>query len=456
MSRTRIVKGTYTKITHGEHNMYSNESIITTAGNKITETGVKKGVSYGNPSRPSAGEIKAKCLVKFRPHDKYKDNPDFGFDWLREGDSGQQGDNWFGSIMGKYYEADNQTVFKDTNSWNANFRKDMNMYDKKLKSYKSFSLAWKKIGKKPYLYPIPTLTLLKGKTAIFNLKIEIQEKPKKLTFEFANKDAEKYLTLNMKEIGDIRKGKYDKFNYFKITCKESFSKEQILYVKADGEICGAMRIHPNSDKYVKRINVVFVNVSTNISGITRTGSAVVGGKDFFANCCNQALIVPNIVEEKEALDCTNNIFRSLFGKDFKSFSGVGKLQSGVMGQKVTKSAGMKDYLEERLKAQFNNKYKGYYILYFIGEEASWNGFSYFNSKFGVYFKTHNKATVAHETMHAMNLAHTFDGKSLSAKYTYKAMKTNNILDYSHLNKPPIERFCLFSWQWKILNNNIEL
>lgn len=56
----------------------------------------------------------------------------------------------------------------------------------------------------------------------------------------------------------------------------------------------------------------------------------------------------------------------------------------------------------------------------------------------------------------MNLAHTFDGKSPSAKYTYKAMKTNNILDYSHLNKPPIERFCLFSWQWKILNNNIEL
>lgn len=81
--------------------------------------------------------------------------------------------------MGKYYEADNVTPFQDTNSWNTNFHKDLNMYDRKLKSYKSFSLSWKKINKKPYLYPIPTLTLLKGKSALFNLKIEIQEKPKK-------------------------------------------------------------------------------------------------------------------------------------------------------------------------------------------------------------------------------------------------------------------------------------
>lgn len=50
--------------------------------------------------------------MKFRPHDKYKDNPDFGFDWLRAGDSGQKGDNWFGGIMGKYFETDDITVFK--------------------------------------------------------------------------------------------------------------------------------------------------------------------------------------------------------------------------------------------------------------------------------------------------------------------------------------------------------
>lgn len=452
MSRTRIVKGTYTKITHGEHNMYSNESIITTAGNKITETGVKKGVSYGNPSRPSAGEIKAKCLVKFRPHDKYKDNPDFGFDWLREGDSGQQGDNWFGSIMGKYYEADNQTVFKDTNSWNANFRKDMNMYDKKLKSYKSFSLAWKKIGKKPYLYPIPTLTLLKGKTAIFNLKIEIQEKPKKLTFEFANKDVEKYLTLNMKEIGDIRKGKYDKFNYFKITCKESFSKEQILYVKADGEICGAMRIHPNSDRYVKKISTIFISVKTDINGVIKSGTAKSGSQQYFKQCLNQALVEPTI-GNNFSIDCTGNILYNAFRHKFCTKIG-GKYY-------ISKSVGLREYLEEQFRNKYGKSYDSYFKVFFIEEiYPSWknnqisgytNGFSFFNTAFTVQFYTHTKETVAHELMHALGLPHTFDG-NLPAKFTYEAKKTNNLMDYCHHDQIP--RICVFKWQWKILNSKI--
>ncbi|WP_250252802.1 hypothetical protein [Chryseobacterium sp. Marseille-Q3244] len=52
MSRTRIVKGSYTKISQEGHSMYSNENIITTAGNSITEIGVKNGVSYGEPKDP--------------------------------------------------------------------------------------------------------------------------------------------------------------------------------------------------------------------------------------------------------------------------------------------------------------------------------------------------------------------------------------------------------------------
>lgn len=85
-----------------------------------------------------------------------------------------------------------------------------------------------------------------------NFSPQFLVKQKKLTLEFENKDAEKYLTVNMKEIGDTRKGKYDKFNYMKITCKESFAKEQILHVKADGEICGAIRIFPNSSVLRKK------------------------------------------------------------------------------------------------------------------------------------------------------------------------------------------------------------
>ena len=100
MSRTRIVKGTYTKISHEGHSMYSNANIITNAGAAITETGEKDGVSYGDPKNPPAGEIKAKCIVMFRPHANW--SGEFGFDWLRAGDTGTKGDTWYRNIVGKY------------------------------------------------------------------------------------------------------------------------------------------------------------------------------------------------------------------------------------------------------------------------------------------------------------------------------------------------------------------
>lgn len=451
MSRVRIVKGKILELVDKDYNLYSDSNITYNATEIITEKGESSGVSYGNPARPPAGEIKAKCLVKFRPHDTYKDNPGFGFDWLREADSGQKGDNWFGGIMGKYYEADNVTPFHDTNHWNNNFRKEPAMYDKKLKSYKSFALTWKKVNKKAYLYPVPMLTLLKGKSALFNLKIEIQEKPKKLTFEFKDKEAEKYLSLNIKEIGDIKKGKYDKFNYFKITCTESFSKEQVLYVKADGEICGALRIHPNAPAFLKKINVVFVKVKTDINGPEVKGEPVAGGKDFFIKCFNQALVIPAIQEV--VLNCKSNL---LGWNTFKNkFCTPGNLGGGKTGYMVTKDAGMREYLEGKLKDQFGDKYKGFFTVFFIGDRGAWNGFAYFDSTFGVYFSSHNKATLAHENMHAMNMPHTFaskdQGKAI-AKYTYQAKTTNNIMDYSHLDG--IDRFCLFMWQWKVFNSKI--
>jgi hypothetical protein len=108
---------------------------------------------------------------------------------------------------------------------------------------------------------------------LLTLKIEIKEKPQKLTFEFKDKDAEKYLSLNLKEIGVIKVGKYDKSNYLKITCKEQFSKEQMLYVKADGEICGAFNIHPNSSAHVKKISALFISVKTDINDVIKVGKA---------------------------------------------------------------------------------------------------------------------------------------------------------------------------------------
>ena len=81
MSRTRIVKGKLTEIVHGDYNIYSTTSIIDNAVGEITETGVEKGVSYGNPEKPSEGKIIPKCVVRFRPHNRY--DGEYGLDWLR-------------------------------------------------------------------------------------------------------------------------------------------------------------------------------------------------------------------------------------------------------------------------------------------------------------------------------------------------------------------------------------
>ena len=175
----------------GERLLLHSDELATLNSQGIAEMKGETKNSLSNKSNayePQRAEIKAKCVVMFRPHNKYKDNPNFGFDWLRTGDTGQKGDNWFGNIMGKYYENDNTTVFQDTGSWNSNFKKDMKMYDKLLHNYTCYNISWKdqwkgkgkNLKKEPYLYPVPVLTLLKGESALFNLKIEIEEEPKNL------------------------------------------------------------------------------------------------------------------------------------------------------------------------------------------------------------------------------------------------------------------------------------
>ena len=392
-------------------------------------------------------EIKSKCMVKFRPHNKWQG--EFGFDWLREGDSGQLGDTWFRKIMGRYYnETSFSTLFTDTNRWGY-FKKEPNMYDRKLRLYTNLQINWKSVKGKPYLYPVPMLTLLKGNIATFNLKLEIKEKPKKLTFEFAN-DATTYLELNKTEITDIREGKYTLYNQLSIKCIKEFDDIQILYVKADDKICGAMKIHPNTSQFRKNINVVFITVGTNINGKIEYGFSYGNAKQVFKNHLNQALVIPNIVPSI-ILDCTSNDFKSRF---------CSRIGSKYL---FTNSSNLKEYLERKLIEQCGNIYDNYYKLFFIGEEyitseGNVNGFSYGNSKFGVYFKGHNESTIAHEIMHAMNLPHTFasvDEGTLLAKFTYEAGQTNNIMDYSHWpffgNKP---RITTYHWQWRVINSKI--
>ncbi len=465
MSRIRIVGGTISKHTVGKHSMYAEENIVFQSDKVVSEKGEEKGITYGKPESPPLGtkpEIKPKCLVYFRPHDNY--DGEYGFDWLRTGDTKKKGDTWFGSIMGKYYESDNVTVFQNTNEWSLIFKKNLHMYDRLLRDYTLFNIPWKqRKGKNAYIYPTPVITLLEGKSALFNLKVEIEDMPKKMTLEFKDKETSKYLSLNIQEIIGFSKGKSIKLNYLKITCNKAFDTMKTLYVKADGEICGAIKIHPNTLQFQKKINVVFIKVKTDINGKVVKGLPIQGGDAFFKKCLNQALVTPNLTVEQQFLDCTGNLLWNTFKNKFCPKTMTDK--NGVTKNVLSSSVGLRSYLEEKMKEQFGDKYKGYYTVFFIGEKffnfdkgvhiGFLNGFSYFNTTFGVYFNGHNEGTLAHELMHAMRLPHTFDGLSPDAKFTYMAGQSDNIMDYSHWTQfGSVKRKSTYHWQWKLLNSKI--
>ena len=128
---------------------------------------------------------------------------------------------------------------------------------------------------------------------------------------------------------------------------------------------------------------------------------------------------------------------------------------------------MLQFLDEQLEAKYPGKYTMHYKLYFIAEPYTsvkngltlyTQGFSNFKTLHGVYFPRHDRSTVTHETLHAMGLPHTFDGKSAEAKYTYKAQQTDNLMDYCHWSidikgnpRKAVEGKTMFYWQMKVLN-----
>ena len=461
MSRIRIVKGKYTKVSLKGHSMYSNESIITNATKTVTEKGSEKGISYGNPDNSPATQIKPKCLVEFRPHGNWKG--EFGFDWIRSGDSGLEGDKtWIKRILGKHYtDGKYTTVTPDTNGWTNFFKRDSRIYSDLLKSFDTLQINWKSKSGNPYYYPVPIVSLVTNdNTAKLSLKIDIQEEPEKL--EIKPKKDNTGLIINKTDI-PVKKGKYHLYNFLTIKASKPLKENILVDVLADGEICGQLKILANDSKHIKNINVIIVPVKTKFGARINTGRMVGDGESFFKQNLKQALIIPNIRYLINPLDMTNTAFKNRFSK-----SGVIYLDD----YSVDKSGfALLNYLDTELEKKYPGRYTNSYKLYIFNDSYPdtvdprliTQGFSFPNTKHGVFFSGHDRSTISHETLHAMKLAHTFDGIKATAKFTYKAQQTDNIMDYCHwssdLNgnpRKPVEGKTLFSWQWHIVNPNNKL
>ncbi|CAA0151640.1 type VI secretion system tube protein TssD [Tenacibaculum maritimum] len=363
----------------------------------------------------------SKVLVNFRVHEKYKG--EFGFDWIRVGDTGKKGDTKYKDIIGKYNRG------KRFVQSNAEYTKLQNKFER-------FSHPVKK-GED---YTIPILTLLPDKKAVFSLNVEIlNTMPKKVELKYDKT----YFKLNKDEISYKKIGKKTLKDYLEVKCIKEFASDQYIEVEADGELSGKLKILANDKPHRYRADIAFVNVTTKLGRKPKTGKSSKGQSEF-TKYFNQALANANY--EVVDLDLSTDIQFN------RKYSSKGALIDADENH-------FQDYLNDALKSRKKKDYTKYYKIYFIDEDGGGlYGMAYDipapkNSRSVIVLKAGlEDSTLAHETFHAMGLYHTFDNNS---EFTFKEDKTNNIMDYSDMSFDKIPVVSTYHWQWGIIHNNIE-
>jgi len=370
----------------------------------------------------------SKVLVHFRPHSNYKG--EYGFDWMRMGDTGKPGDVWYKDIVGS-----NKT---------GKFIANNTDYVKLGKEYKQLPHPIK--PKDFYLEPV--MTLLPGKSAKLSLKVEVKDADaKKITFKYDDT----LLTLSQTEVSYKTVGKKELADYLEITCIKEFGKDQYIEVLANGVLAGKLKILANDKTHRYKAEVVFVEIETELSTGTLNKGTAIGEEDFIKKYLNQALIKPSLVTK--TLDLK---------KDTILNSTYRLLNQG--NTRINDIIGIHAHLEV-VFAKAHPGYSNHFKVFFFNEEGGeilydnqskksyyqgYNGAAKsINSKAVVLYNTHNTSTTTHELLHAMGVYHSF---SDNGKFTFKKNKTENIMDYSH--NVGIDRISTWQWQWENIWPNV--
>ena len=420
MSRLRIVKGKITEIVGGDLRYYSEADIVEAAGDTYSEKSAKNILHAGNPKKPPIGEVIAKCLVKFRPSEKYVGQ--YGFDWIRIGDTKLSGDNAYKNII----------CNKSGNVDKNEFTSLKNRFDKILIKEKNIS------------YIIPELNLYPGFEAQLIMYIEIEKKSEKIILQYDKQ----YLDLRGKEeskdVSVTSKGSPRK-EYLTIYSKEASPKTNYIEAYAIDKnnvehLVGKLKVLPNL--YVYSLPVVFVGVSTNLSGVkgnTKTGSYIGEYKNLY-KLYRQALVKPNL-KYIQKFDVSTNA-------EVNSF----KTSGGIAYQKNV--GGKNKYLHHTLEKLFNSKHPefvNFYKVFFLADSSPGTaGVALLNTKLTIVFTPRNPATTTHELLHAVGLPHSWEKENKDTNingFIFKKQQTDNVMDYSK------NRYSLWKWQWKKLQSN---
>ncbi|SDJ93615.1 zinc metalloprotease [Chryseobacterium jejuense] len=431
MGRLRIVKGKIFEVVENDLHYYSEASITESASDVYAEQG-GDGISHsGDPGTPPPSPTLSKCAVFFRPTKEWKG--EFGFDWIRVGDSKMETDVAYNGIIGHY--GDVYATKKE-----AKFTADPKKYNTILKDYSTFSVY-------KGTYYVPNMTLKVGEKATLDTIIHVGEKADKLHYAY-NTDI---FELTIIKKFTVAKGiNYDESSLI-IKCKKTFSSSETIRVIATKnkitEKVGEIKVLPN-DK-IKDINILMIPVK--VVKMNATGAVKGNEKTIAVNAFNQAYFKANIFEKSTPIIADGFLFNLFFTtKDEK-----GNIVTDTSDWRSIHATLDKIFFEDKK----NEAYREYYRVFMLPTSLGLNGIAedVGNVKTVVAFANRNDSSTAHEILHAMGLYHTFDN---SSPYTFKIYQTDNIMDYTHQTKNPKtkawkSRFSTNKFQWKKINKDIK-
>ena len=406
---------------------------------------------YDLAARVPVQKTGAKVIVQFRTSGSYLG--EYGFDWIRMGDSGRRGDTWYADIMGDKFitvivnDKKKRLVLVD------NTKRVYNVYAFRYFRSRRFSIPWKRQGANPYIYIAPVMTLWKGASAKLSLKVEVKEPAVKIVYQC---QTDGIFRLSKELVPTLGKGKHTLPDELVITCLKEFSRDQEIKVYAYDEnnvkhLAGKLIVKANDKKHQRTINVVAVQIKFNkIEPVPNTSSSVTK----LNKILRQAYVNLNIRNVK--LD----IEQALKNKETSNYFTP---DGGIYGSSIINND-LYMFLNAELSKKFP-QYNSYFKLYYInrmcfddtsGEEVEIYGKARHLPSLEVIipFRGLKDNTAAHELLLCIGIPHSFSEENQKKFHVaFKENLTDNIMDYSDVNSH-IPTIATWEFQWNEIQNKL--
>lgn len=418
-----------------------------------------------------------------------KYNGEFGFDWLREGDNGEQAYE-LDIVKGGFERYSNPDTNTEYESEHEAFKSLRNEYQNIPKNFSVPPQPKEQLYFTPYLniYSQPASARIPidppPHTVSLRVLVEIEEDVDRLVFEYDKT----IFSLDKNQLQDKIKCPRQQSLDVKITisCKKDFKENKYIKVfakkGADKKLAGQIIVCKNSLINRNEVKFVLVKVITDIRNNNKPNKGHFGTTEIknLRNFLHQNLTNGYIVHGPN-LDLATNLVAA--NDDYKITGPVG---APVYGKFIYKNTGPPDKrldgkiwpgknyplrpmhidVRDRFIAA-HPKFSSYFTIFSFNEVTNTGTTAgevqtFYNPNVFLYAVKpitptnptgrNNTVTMSHESYHGLGLQHTHrdtgDFKP-GKKYIYTKRTTDNVMSYSSVRKT------LWFWQWKIVKAKLK-